>query len=245
MAFHSLSPSALDKTVRQLEEKVLEGSWGTSTRLPAERTLAELMGVSRSTVREAIQRLVSRGMLETKPGSGVYVVQRQPARLSAPWLQLVAENPPLRSETLEFRLVFECAAARFAAQRSTPQELDKLEAILLKMRNAVVAHDVDAEAVVDGEFHSALTAAAHNRMLDQFYASVITMLRDHIAANTFDATVNNSNAVIQSTLRLGQHESIYLAVRDRNPDAAQQAMFAHIAFVGKQFDPGFHQTSGD
>jgi len=39
-------------------------------------------------------------------------------------------------------------------------------------------------------------------------------------------------------MRLRQHESIYLAIRDRNPDAAQQAMFAHIAFVGKQFEPG-------
>ena len=241
MGFHSLSSGVLDRTVRQLEEKVLEGSWGALARLPAERALAEALGVSRSTVREAIQRLVSRGMLETKRGSGVYVVQKQPARLSARWLQLVVDNPPLRAETLEFRLVFECAAARFAAQRSTPQELDRLQSLLLKMRDAVAAQDVDAEALVDGEFHTVLTAASHNRMLDQFYASVITMLREHIAANTFDATVNNANALIQSTMRLSQHESIYLAVRERNPDAAQQAMFAHIAFVGKQFEPGFHQ----
>lgn len=239
MRIHSHASSAVDRTVRQLEEKVLEGSWGSAARLPAERSLAELMGVSRSTVREAIQRLVSRGMLETKPGSGVYVVQKQAARLVAPWLQLVAENPPLRMETLEFRLVFECAAARFAAQRSTPQDIGKLQAILLKMHNAITAHDVDAEAVVDGEFHTALTAASHNRMLDQFYASVIAMLREHIAANTFDATANNANAAIQSAMRLGQHESIFVAVRDHNPDAAQQAMFAHLAFVGKQFEPGF------
>ena len=241
MGFHSLSSGVLDRTIRQLEEKVLEGSWGQSARLPAERTLAETLGVSRSTVREAIQRLVSKGMLETKRGSGVYVVQKQTARLSAPWLQLVAENPPLRLETLEFRLVFECAAARFAAQRAAPEELHRLESILVKMRDAVAAHDVDAEAIVDGEFHTALTAASHNRRLDQFYASVITMLREHIAANTFDATLNNSNAAIQSIMRLNQHESIFFAVRDRNPDAAQQAMHAHIAFVGKQFEPGFHQ----
>ncbi|MPW15603.1 FCD domain-containing protein [Paraburkholderia sp. CNPSo 3157] len=239
MGFHTLSSSAVDRTVRQLEEKLLEGKWETSARLPAERTLAQSLGVSRSTVREAIQRLVTRGMLETKPGSGAYVVQRQPARLSAPWLQLVAENPPLRAETLEFRLVFECAAARFAAQRSTAEELDRLQAILVKMRNAVEAHDVDAEAIVDGEFHTALTAASHNRMLDQFYASVITMLREHIAANTFDATLNNANAFRQSAMRLNQHESIFFAVRDRDPDAAQRAMYAHIAFVGKQFEPGF------
>ncbi|HEX7932938.1 MAG TPA: FadR/GntR family transcriptional regulator [Paraburkholderia sp.] len=241
MGVHSLSCSAVDKAVRQIEEELREGKWQASTRLPAERVLADMLGVSRSTLREAIQRLVSRGMLETKPGSGVYVAHKQPARLSAPWLQLVAENPPLRADMLEFRLVFECAAARFAAQRSTAEELGKLQAILLKMRNAVEAHDVDAEATVDGEFHTVLTAASHNRMFDQLYATVIRTLREHIAANTFDATLNNTNALRQSAMRLDQHESIFYAVRDRDADAAQNAMFAHIAFVGKQFEPGFAQ----
>ncbi|WP_284507396.1 FadR/GntR family transcriptional regulator [Caballeronia sp. ATUFL_M2_KS44] len=243
MAFHSRSSSAVERTVRQIEEEVLEGKWGASARLPAERVLAESLGVSRSTVREAIQRLVSRGMLETKPGSGVYVVHRQPARLSAPWLELVSENPPMREDMLEFRLVFECAAARFAAQRATSNELGKLESILVKMRNAVEAHDVDAEAVGDGEFHTALTAASHNRVFDQFYATTIRALREHIAANTFDATVNNANAVSQSAMRLNQHESIFYAVRNRDAEAAQTAMFAHIAFVGKQFEPGFAQQA--
>jgi GntR family transcriptional regulator, transcriptional repressor for pyruvate dehydrogenase complex len=235
MGFHRLSSGILDKVVRQIEEKVLDGSWGVSGRLPAERTLAEHFGVSRPTVREAIRHLVSKGMLETKRGSGVYVVQKQPAALAAPWLQLVAEQPPLREETLEFRMVFECAAARFAAQRSTPDELYRLETLIARMRDAVIEHDVGAEARMDGEFHTALTAAAHNRMLGQFYASVITMLREHIAANTFDATVNNANAAVQSAMRMRQHESIFLAVRERNPDAAQQAMLAHIDFVGRQF----------
>jgi GntR family transcriptional repressor for pyruvate dehydrogenase complex len=120
----------------------------------------------------------------------------------------------------------------------TQAELEKLEAILVKMHNAVGAQDVDAEAVIDAEFHVTLAIASHNRMLDQFYASVITMLRDHIASNTYDATVNNIHAGDQSMKRLIQHESIYLAIRNRNSDDAQQAMFAHIDFVGKQFEPG-------
>lgn len=235
MGFHRLSSGILDKVVRQIEEKVLDGSWAVSSRLPAERALAEHLGVSRPTVREAIRHLVSKGMLETKRGSGVYVVQKQLPALTSPWLQLVSEYHPLREETLEFRMVFECAAARFAAQRSTPDELHRLESLIARMQEAVSTHDVDAEAQMDGEFHTALTAAAHNRMLGQFYASVITMVREHIAANTFDATENNANAAVQSAMRMHQHESIFMAVRERNPDAAQQAMFAHIDFVGRQF----------
>ncbi|MGI4861270.1 MAG: FadR/GntR family transcriptional regulator [Janthinobacterium lividum] len=237
MPTHGKMQSVLERTVRRLEEKVLEGSWGDNTRLPSERSLAEILQVARSTVREAIQRLVSKGLLETRPGSGLYVVQRQPARLSAPWLQLIVENPPLRAETLEFRLVFECAAARFAAQRSTPAERDTIGAIVTRMHAAVDARDVDAEASLDAEFHMALTGASHNRMLDQFYASVITLLREHISRNTYDAAANNENAGWQSMMRLKQHESIYDAIRAGNGDAAQQAMFAHIDFVGRQFEP--------
>jgi GntR family transcriptional repressor for pyruvate dehydrogenase complex len=133
-----------------------------------------------------------------------------PVTVASPWLQLIAEHPPLREETLEFRMVFECAAARFAAQRSTPDELHKLESLVMQMHNAVLEHDVDAEARMDGEFHAVLTTTAHNRMLGQFYASVISMLREHIAANTFDATANNANAAVQSTMRMDQHESIFL-----------------------------------
>ncbi|PMS16896.1 FadR family transcriptional regulator [Trinickia dabaoshanensis] len=236
MGFHRLSTGVLDKVVRQIEEKVLDGSWGgASERLPAERALAQHFGVSRPTVREAIRHLVSKGMLETKRGSGVYVVRKQPAALTAPWLQLVAEQPPLREETLEFRMVFECAAARFAAARSTPAEISRLETVLARMHDAVIEQDVAEEARMDCEFHTVLMSAAHNRMLGQFYASVITMLREHIAANTFDATVNNANAAVQCAQRMRQHESIFLSVRERNPDAAQQAMFTHIDFVGRQF----------
>jgi len=220
---------------------VLEGDWGISMRLPSERALAESIGVSRSTLREAIQRLISKGVLEARAGSGIYVVQRQQPALSAPWVQLLDDHAPMRAETLEFRLVFECAAARFAAQRSTPVELDHLATILSRMREAVEAKEVDIEAGTDAEFHAALAAAAHNRMLEKFYASVIAMLREHITANTFDATLNNANAAAQAAVRLAQHESIYFAVRERNPDAAQQAMLAHIDFVGRQFQPDFRR----
>jgi len=230
------STGALNQTVRQIETGIAEGRWLAGGRLPAERALAEAFGVSRATVREAIARLVSKGLLETRHGSGVYLLGNKPVGIAAPWMQLIAETPPLRSETLEFRLVFECAAARFAAQRASARQMEQFEALLERMHGAVHDADVDEEARTDGEFHATLTAASHNRLLDQFYAGVITMLREHIASNTYDATVNNANAAVQARDRLLQHETIYRAIRDRNPDAAQDAMFVHIDYVGRQFN---------
>lgn len=236
MESRSRSTSALSRTIRSIESGIQEGRWQADERLPSERALAESFGVSRATVREAIARLASKGVLEARHGSGIYLLQRKPAALSAPWLQLIADTPPLRSETLEFRLVFECAAARFAAQRASQRELERFETILERMRDAITRADVDAEAAMDGEFHTALAAASHNRVLDQFYASMIGMLREHIASNTYEATTNNANAALQSRDRLVQHESIFFAIRERNPDAAQHAMYAHIDYVGKQFN---------
>jgi GntR family transcriptional repressor for pyruvate dehydrogenase complex len=224
------------RAIRSIESGIYEGRWQADERLPSERALAESFGVSRATVREAIARLASKGLVEARHGSGVYLLRSKPAALSAPWLQLIADTPPLRSETLEFRLVFECAAARFAAQRSSQRELERFETIVERMREAVAREDVDAEAAMDGEFHTALVAASHNRLLDQFYANMIGMLREHIASNTYDATTNNANAAMQSRDRLFQHESIFHAIREGNPDAAQQAMYLHIDYVGKQFN---------
>lgn len=227
---------ALAQTIKHIEMGIREGRWCANERLPSERTLAESFGVSRTTVREAIARLASTGILETRRGSGVYLLRAKPARLVAPWLQLIVETPPLRSETLEFRLVYECAAARFAAQRASEQDLETLEAILERMRAAVLGADVETEAVADGEFHAAIAASSHNQLLDQFYASIITVLREHIAGNTYDATANNTNAAIQARARLHQHESIYYAIRDHKPDVAQQQMLMHIDYVGNQFN---------
>jgi GntR family transcriptional regulator, transcriptional repressor for pyruvate dehydrogenase complex len=236
MASAGITREALARVVRELEGRVLEANWRKETRLPSERELAAAFATSRATVREAIQRLVARGLLETRRGSGLFVSAQQPARLSAPWLQLIAENPPVREDTLEFRLVFECAAARFAAQRATPDELTDMQSILERMHRAVHAHDVEAEALADAEFHAMLATASHNLMLGHFYGSVITMLREHITNNTYEASHIQLDANQLALTRLAQHEAIYGAIRTRRPDAAFKAMQTHIDFVGKQFE---------
>jgi GntR family transcriptional regulator, transcriptional repressor for pyruvate dehydrogenase complex len=235
MASTSAGRQTLARVIADLEGKILDASWRKQTRLPSERELATSLAASRTTVREAIQRLVARGLLETRRGSGLHVSSHPPARLGAPWLQLIAENPPMRADTLEFRLVFECAASRFAAERATQAELANLDSILEKMEHAVRVEDVQAEALADAEFHTALAGASHNLMMGHFHASVIAELREHITSNTFDASHIVVDARRLASMRLEQHRAIYEAIRARTPDAAFNAMYAHIDFVGKQF----------
>jgi len=97
--------SVAEQTQRALEVRLLDGSWPAGTRLPAERVLAETMGVSRNSLREAVSCLKSRGLLVSKCGSGVFVTDRLQATISSPWRQLAADHPDFRWGTLEFRRV--------------------------------------------------------------------------------------------------------------------------------------------
>jgi GntR family transcriptional regulator, transcriptional repressor for pyruvate dehydrogenase complex len=235
MASQGLPDSALERVTRQLNSHLRELDVRRGSRLPSERAMAELFGASRSTVREAVQRLVARGLLEVRRGSGVFVTKPQIDTAGSSWLQLIADGPPLRAETLEFRSIFECCVARFAAERATPAEQERLGTVIEDMVRAVDDNDLDAEAHADAQFHLTLAAFSHNFMLSRFYASAINQLREHITHNTYEANRDSIHARERSMARLEQHMRIYRAICNRTPDEAFQAMSVHIAFVGQQF----------
>ncbi|ARP83191.1 GntR family transcriptional regulator [Bordetella genomosp. 8] len=233
--------SALQHAMQSLERLVLEHGLDGRPRLPPERELAQRFQVSRTTVRAAIQRLVSRGMLETRQGSGVFIASDRPMSPAtpwpaAPWLGLVDAQPALRADTLEFRMVFECAAARFAAQRADTQERRQLAATVDTMQKAVRDGDVASEAAADATFHAQLASASHNMMLGRFYANAIASLRAHITRNTYDAGRDAALATRRSQERLRQHVAICDAILRQSPDDAALAMRQHIEFVGRQFE---------
>ncbi|HTJ95382.1 MAG TPA: FCD domain-containing protein [Pararobbsia sp.] len=235
MTVEGTARAGLGRVIKALETRIVEADGSKQTCLPPERQLALELGISRATLREAIQRLVARGLLETRRGSGVFIRPQPPARMTAPWLQLIAEHAPVREDTLEFRLVFECAAAQFAAQRADATELEAMARIVERMERAVNSHDVEAEAKADVEFHAVVAMASHNLMLGHFHASVMTQLRDHIADNTFAAAQTRHNAHELALARLAQHKAIYHAIEQRDAFASSAAMHAHIEFVGRQF----------
>ncbi|MFC0402671.1 FadR/GntR family transcriptional regulator [Paraburkholderia rhizosphaerae] len=227
--------SALNHVIKQIESQLLDPALRPGARLPSERAMAEAFSASRSTVREAVARLVARGTLETRRGAGVFVSAAPQMMHDSLWLQRGAEGAPQRKETLEFREIFECCVARFAAERASADEHERLGAVLRDMNRAVSTGDVEAEARSDANFHLTLAAMAHNFMLTRFYTTVIDQLRDHITRNTYAAMLDLPHAKERSIARLAQHESIYRAICERAPDGAAHAMAQHLSFVGEQF----------
>lgn len=220
--------SVAGEVQRALEVRLLDGSWPAGTRLPAERTLAETLGVSRNSLREAIFCLKARGLLISRHGSGVFVTDRLQAAIASPWQQLLADHPDLRWDTLEFRRELEAATAHYTAMRADKADLEKIGAIVQRLNRAYTTGDRSAERQADADFHEAIAGASHNSMFLYLHSGMVRMLREHISLNLIE--MEDPSGEVTDQLR-EQHLCIWEAIRQRQPEAARQAMLAHIDFT--------------
>lgn len=214
--------------MRQMETALLDGSWPAGTRLPAERALAQQYGVSRNTIREAIQRLAARGLLQSRRGAGVFATDQLRAGIASPWGQLVADHPALRDDILEFRRVLEGATAYFAALRADGNDRKRIRGLLRELEQARSVDDQAGEAAADAKLHEAIALASHNTMFLHLHTSVIGMLREHITINGMGIREQDAGASDQLLL---QHRIICEAICSRRPEEARTAMQAHIDLV--------------
>lgn len=220
--------SVAQQAQRALEVHLLDGSWPVGVRLPAERVLAETLGVSRNSLREAIYCLKARGLLVSKWGSGVFVTDRLQAAISSPWRQLVADHPDLRWDTLEFRREMEGATAHYAALRADKSDLKKIEGIIKRLTRAYETGEKNEEYKADADFHEAIAEASHNSMFLYLHAGILRMLREHISLNLMG--MEDPSGKITDDLRR-QHLGVWDAIRKHQPEAARQAMLAHIDYA--------------
>ena len=122
-----------DSVASELEARILEGSLAPGDRLPSERTLAIDMGVSRPSLREAMQKLVSKGLLTTRHGGGTFVTDRLEAHFVDPWSDMLKGNPLLHRDLLEFRQMLESQAASLAADRATDADISRLDGVYAEL----------------------------------------------------------------------------------------------------------------
>jgi len=217
-----------EDVMRRMETALLDGTWPPGSRLPAERMLAEQYDVSRNTVREAIQRLAARGLLQSRRGAGVFATDQLRAGIASPWGQLVADHPALREDILEFRRVLEGATAYFAAQRATSADIKRIRTLLRELERSRKCGDTQREAAADAQLHDAIALASHNTMFLHLHTSVVGMLREHITSTGTDMRLRGGAASDQLLI---QHRALCEAICTRRPEEARTAMHAHIDFV--------------
>ena len=212
-----------DRVVARLEELVVSGVLKNGQRLPPERELARLFGVSRTVIREAMRDLSARGLVDTTTGAGAVV--------SGPSASSVAESLTLLLRTMqggllvedlhEVRSVLETAISSKAAECATDEDIADMEDLQRQMEMAV--GDAETTAELDVRFHQALAVAAHNPLFNVLLDSIGQLL---LAIRRM--TLNDPSAFEGANQH---HREILKQVRSKNPQEAQRAMRAHLGQV--------------
>ena len=211
----------------ELEKRILEGSLRPGDRLPSERTLALNLGVSRPSLREAMQQLVSKGLLSTRHGGGTYVTDRLEAHFVDPWQDMLKANPLLHRDLLEVRQMLESQAAALAADRATDVDINRLDVVYAELEASYDQDDLTHCINTDVAFHQAVAEASHNVLIGHLTASLMRVIHGHVSNNLAHLHARPER---WSQLR-AQHRAIWQAVREHKPHDAALAASEHIDFV--------------
>ncbi|GGT86866.1 FadR/GntR family transcriptional regulator [Streptomyces violascens] len=161
----------VEQATARLREQIVGEEWPVGTKLPGETSLAQLLGVGRSTVREALRALAGAGLVQARQGSGVFVIATKPKEDWSTQLRRAAV-----ADVYEVRMVMEVEAAQLAALRRTEEDLTAMKSALAGRRSALSgsnAEFVDADIAL----HAAVVASAHNPVLTALFAEFVPALR--------------------------------------------------------------------
>jgi GntR family transcriptional repressor for pyruvate dehydrogenase complex len=214
-----------DDIMEQLESMILDGRLLPGQKLLSERTLAEQFAVSRPSVREAIQKLENKNLVERKQGGGTFVKPRLNELITDPLLLLLSEKPEMQFDLLEFRHALEGMAAYYAALRGQPEDYQALESALDALPDDSTEKSQQAIALVN--FYLTMANAAHNMVLQHVMRSLQSMLQDNIQRN-LEVLAKHADAA-QNINR--QRRSIVQAILAGDPEQARKASNEHLAYI--------------
>jgi len=227
--FKTIDPEHLGTTaeevISQLREMIHRGDLRPGDRLPPERDLAKMLGVSRPTLRAGIRSLAAVGVLQSRQGAGTFIVNSEgPPSLDGSPLRLMASLHGFTpSEMFEARQSLEMAVAGLAAARATSDELATMSEEIAGMYASL--DDPEQFLIHDMRFHQTVAAASGNRILTSLMNMVATILFD-----VRRKTVKRARDLKESA---EMHRQIYRAIRERNPEAASNAMRDHLMLAQK------------
>jgi len=206
-----------DEVLEQIKDNIISGEWPPGTKIPGEMDLAEMFGVSRVSIRQAIHRLVGMGVLTIRRGEGTFVSEVFPKDYFNTLLPVLMIEAPDMVEMLEFRAVIEIESARFAALRANQEDIARLEKAYANMKKC--EGDFKKFAYEDLNFHTAIALATHNSVVVKVTAILHDMLRNSIVEvvrlRGYDAGLH-------------YHARLLEAIKNRDSEAAAELMREHI-----------------
>ena len=209
------------QVAEQLLALIRDGRYRPGDRLPTERELCARLGVGRSTVREAMRWLVVAGVVDVRPGRGAVVTSVSPDRVAVDAAISAVLDREALEELAEVRRILEPEVAALAAERATAEERAQVDEQASALEGVAAPLEEERFIAADLAFHAAVARASHNVVLERMMRSV----QDLLWASR-RRTIRVPGAVERA---VAGHRRVAEAVVRGDPEAARQAMRAHLA----------------
>lgn len=226
MAEPILKVSLIKQLIAEIVNSVIENRLNIGDKLPTEREMSLLWGVSRSSIRSAIQVLAFNGIVTVKHGSGIYL-NKLPNYMVDRLLPIL-ERKEVFHDKMEARLIIESQAARLAAMRRDENDLLELRKTIDKMESILQKDSAPGYSVEDLNFHSLLVKASKNQILYSIAKNIWNNLPEW-----FIGYGNIQNLEIDS---FHQHVEILKAIESKDAKKCELLMINHIEFATKHYE---------
>lgn len=226
MIFEPLKPKKISTRIaEQIRTSILAGDFSPGDKLPPERELADMFGVSRTSVREALNILAESGLVMSYQGGGTVVKSLVETRSGNSLTNLIRKEQRRALDVIEVRKGMESWTAFYAAQRARPDDLHKLDEIIGGMKRNLEELKVSED--LDANFHLVIARATHN------------IIWQHLMQSIFDAMKEFQQSVWRATdLTPEDHHRLYTdhcriieAIRTKDAEGARAVMTEHLAFA--------------
>jgi len=229
MKFTPIKPKKVSTQIaEQIRSSILAGEFNPGEKLPPERELAEMFGVSRPSVREALNILTSSGLVETYQGGGTLVRSLVENTAGMPLSELIRIDGDRALDVIEVRKGMESWTAWFAASRALPEDIRRIKVVVDGMAKNLeeLKHSED----LDAHFHMLVARATHNVVWSHMMQSIFEAMQE------FQRDVWRAVYLTEEDQRLlfSHHLKVYEMIRDRDPEGARNAMLEHLDFAQKR-----------
>ena len=209
-------PSLTNGAMNAIVQLIVDNAMQPGDKLPTEQQLTEMLGIGRSTLREATRSLANRNVLEIRQGVGTFVSGKRGISDDPLGVTFMKNDPRLSLELFETRMLLEPQCAAWAAANATPEQLEQLERYCLDIERRIDAGENYYE--VDLAFHSLIAECGGNRVM----ANLVPIVVSSISL----ATVSQKGELRDRTAL--QHRRILNAITRKDPFGASMAMTEHL-----------------
>lgn len=218
-----------EKVVDEIRKRIDSGELNIGDKLPNQNVLSQELGVSRTSLREAMNILDLLGVIEQKPGFGTVIRKRVPQINPEGLRPTLLTDEKTTKELLEARLIIETGTARLTAQHATKKQAQSLSGMVEQMRDCLESKRFKEYSLVDLKFHKTVADMSKNRFLREAFVSI----KQHMELFITEHTTLLSHVLEDSQKH---HIAICGAIADQDPERAAREMEKHIIYLQGSFE---------